>query len=307
VPTQPAACGATSPPRSADDATPSRASSFLARSSSSASRILPAGSATRAPDLGAAEADVTDVEVTDAAPGPAIDLGTSSMCVPAEGSATDAAAPDRLDDSADSRPGPTTAHPISSSGPTASNAALPYCPASNGSATFRASVTTLAKTSSRRAGRSWAAAAPHSTTCRIPSNSPRIDRSTAGATSGATQTGTPRRSAKLDVAETEQERQPDDGTHDHGDGPHNSAVAVIIGTRHGQPSTIIHRRRPASQTRPPGPTIPRRSSHTENPTAGTRTSRNAARLPQCGPPQTSSPIPIRNWACCARSAAALAP
>jgi len=62
-----------------------RASSFLARSSSSASGSFSAGSTTRAPDLGTAEPDITDVKVTDAARGPATDLGTSRMCVPAEG------------------------------------------------------------------------------------------------------------------------------------------------------------------------------------------------------------------------------
>lgn len=53
-------------------------------------------------------------------------------------------------------PGPTSAHPINSSGPTASNAALPYAPVTMGSATFNASVTRLAKINRCLAGRSRA-------------------------------------------------------------------------------------------------------------------------------------------------------
>jgi hypothetical protein len=95
------------------------------------------------------------------------------------------------------KPGPTSDQPISRSGPTASNAAFPYSPATRGSATFSARVTTLAKISSRRAGLSTSGDAPMSARCRVPSRSPRIERSTAGATSGATQAGTPSRRARL--------------------------------------------------------------------------------------------------------------
>lgn len=45
---------------------------------------------------------------------------------------------------------------MSTSGPMASNAALPTSPAVSGSATSSARVARLAKISSRRAGRSWA-------------------------------------------------------------------------------------------------------------------------------------------------------
>lgn len=95
------------------------------------------------------------------------------------------------------KPGATSAQPINRSGPTASKAAFPYSPTMKGSATFNASVTKLAKISSLRAGRSASTEAPARARCRIPSSSPRIERSTAGATSGATHTGTPRRSARL--------------------------------------------------------------------------------------------------------------
>lgn len=91
-----------------------------------------------------------------------------------------------------SKPGPTSAQPMSTSDPTASNAALPTSPAVSGSATLSARVARLAKISSRRAGRSWAVVASCSARCRVPSSSPRMDRSTAGATSDATPTGTRR-------------------------------------------------------------------------------------------------------------------
>lgn len=55
------------------------------------------------------------------------------------------------EDKALSRSEPTSAQPMSS-GPTASNAALPYSTATIGSATFKANVTTLAKNRMRRAG-----------------------------------------------------------------------------------------------------------------------------------------------------------
>jgi AcrR family transcriptional regulator len=107
--------------------------------------------------------------------------------------------------------------PISRSGPTASNAAFPYSPATSGSATFRARVTTLAKISSRRAGRSTSDGAPVSARCRVPSKSPRIERSTAGAISGATQTGTPTE----DVTETEHEGQAGNSRHDRSHCPND--------------------------------------------------------------------------------------
>jgi len=92
--------------------------------------------------------------------------------------------------------GPTSAHPIRSRGPTASNAALPYWRAMRGSATFRASVTTLAKMRRRRAERWTSAGPPWSARWRVPRRSPTTERSTAGATRGATQKGTPSRSPR---------------------------------------------------------------------------------------------------------------
>ncbi len=84
--------------------------------------------------------------------------------------------------------------PISSSGPTASKAALPYSPVIRGSATFNASVTMLEKMSRRRADFSTPSGPPCRAMCRVPSKTPTTDRSTAWATKGATQIGTPRRS-----------------------------------------------------------------------------------------------------------------
>lgn len=91
------------------------------------------------------------------------------------------------------RPGPTSAQPISSKGPTASNAALPFCPARSGSVTFKARVITLENTDNRRAGRNRSRLAPRSARYRVPSSKPMTDKSTAGATNG----GTPNRSASV--------------------------------------------------------------------------------------------------------------
>ncbi len=55
--------------------------------------------------------------------------------------------------SARRRPGPASAHPISRSMSTESNAALPHRPANTGSATFNSRVTALAASSRCRAGR----------------------------------------------------------------------------------------------------------------------------------------------------------
>ncbi len=84
-------------------------------------------------------------------------------------------------------------------GPTASNNALPTSPAANGSATFNANVTTLAPTSNRRADRIVAPEAPHADNHRTATSNATTVTSTAGATNGATQTGTPRRRASTDT------------------------------------------------------------------------------------------------------------
>ena len=135
------------------------------------------------------------------------------------------------------RPGPTSAQPISRSGPTASKATLPSWPAMIGSAVFSAKATTLEKINSRRAGRSCAGVAPWTARCRVPSSRPTTDKSTAGATNGATQPGTPSRRAEIQhVTEPKEKRQPNYGGHDHG---HRTDYDVWFGQVSGQTCSPI--------------------------------------------------------------------